>query len=168
MGKTQEPRIVSQDAPIHALGAGMDTSDARIMKVAPILGKRLTEARRSHPFEAKRPRLFVAVTSGYDEASGSYHYAMGDVVDSLDGAPAGLEAITVPAGTYAAFTVRPVLGFLWGPAIGRTYAQAYGRWLPASPWRSASGTVNHYEYHDERAARRFGAEMEIRIRIERK
>ena len=168
MRKLQEPTIIKQDAPIVALGAGMDTSDSRIMKDAPALGKRLTEARRAHPFEAKRPRLFVAVTSGYDEASGSYHYAMGDVVDSLDGAPAGLEAITVPAGTYAAFTVRPVLGFLWGPAIGRTYAHAYGRWLPASAWRSAPGPINHYEYHDERAARKFGAEMEIRIRIERK
>lgn len=168
MSKTQEPRIIVQDAPIHALGAGMDTSDSRIMKDAPLLGKRLTEARKAHPFEARRPRLFVAVTSGYDEASGGYHYAMGDVVDSLEGAPEGLEAITVPAGTYAAFTVRPILGFLWGPAIGRTYAQAYGAWLPSSAWKGAPGPINHYEYHDERAARKRGAEMEIRVRVERK
>jgi len=168
MRKLQEPTIIKQDAPIFALGAGMDTSDSRIMKDAPALGKRLTEARRSHPFEAKRPRLFVAVTSDYDEASGSYRYAMGDVVESPDGALPGLEVITVPAGTYAAFTVRPMFGFLWGPAIGRTYALAYGRWLPASPWRSAPDPVSHYEYHDERAARKFGAEMEIRLRVERK
>ena len=168
MRKLQEPMIITQDAPIHALGVGMDTSDSRIMKDAPVLGKRLTEARRAHPFEAKRPRLFVAVTSGYDEASGSYHYAMGDVVDSLDGAQAGLEAITVPAGTYASFTVGPILGFLWGPAIGRTYAHAYSAWLPSSAWKSAPGQISHYEYHDERAARKHGAEMEIRIRVERK
>jgi predicted transcriptional regulator YdeE len=168
MSASREPAIIEQKDEIHALGAGMDSSDSRIMKDAPLLGKRLTEARRAHPFEAKRPRLFVAVTSGYDEASGRYHYAMGDVVESLDGAPEGLEAITVPAGTYAAFIVRPLLGFLWGPAIARTYARAYGAWLPSSAWRSAPGPFNHYEYHDERAARKRGAEMEIRIRVERR
>ena len=168
MSKLQEPKIINQEAPIYALGAGMDTEDARIMKDAPALGKRLVEARKAHPFEGRRPRLFVAVTSCYDEVKGTYHYAMGDVVEGLEGAPAGLELSTVPSGIYAAFTVRPVLGFLWGPAIARTYALAYGTWLPSSPWRSASGPVNHYEYHDERAARKFGAEMEIRIRVERK
>lgn len=167
----REPKIVELKEPIYALGAGMDTSDASIMKDAKSLGERFAELRRTKPFEAKRPRLFVAPSYGYDKASGAYRYAMGDVVDGLEGAPEGLERITIPAGTYAAFVVRPLLGFLWGPAIGKAYGYVYGSWLPASPWRhdprrgGEGPALEHFEYHDERASRRRGAEMEIRVPV---
>jgi predicted transcriptional regulator YdeE len=169
--KEKGPTIMTMEAPIYALGAGMATSDKAIMKDAATLGKRFAELRRRAGFGALRPRLFVAATSGYDEASGKYRYAMGDAVGSLDGAPPELERITVPSGTYAAFVVRPIFGFLWGPAIGRTYAFAYRRWLPSSVWRhdprdSGDGKrIDHFEYHDERAARKKHPEMEIRIPI---
>jgi predicted transcriptional regulator YdeE len=134
------------------------------------LGKAFAEARRAHPFEAKRPRLFVAPTADYDRAAGTYRYSMGDEVASLDGAPAALERIAIPAGTYAAFTVRPILGFLWGPAIGMTYRRIFGDWLPRSAWRhdprdSGGRRIEHFEYHDERASRKRNPEMEIRVPV---
>jgi predicted transcriptional regulator YdeE len=166
-----EPSIVRMDEPIYALGVGADTSDKAIFKDAAALGKRFAEARRAHPFEALRPRLFVAATSGYDRGAGTYRYAMGDAVEALDGAPAELERITLPAGTYAAFAVRPILGILWGPAIGKAYGRIYGKWLPASAWRhdprvAPDGRrIEHFEYHDERASRRKNPEMEIRVPV---
>jgi len=169
--KGTEPTIIETERPIYALGAGADTSDKGIYKDAATLGERFAKARREHPFEAIRPRLFVAPTSGYDRAAGTYHYAMGDAVASLDGAPEGLERITLPSGTYAAFVVRPILGFLWGPAIGRTYGYIYGTWLPRSAWRhdprvAGDGRrIEHFEYHDERASRKRNPEMEIRVPI---
>lgn len=170
---TREPAIVEIGAPIRALGAGMDTSDARIRKDAVALGSRFAALRRERPFQALRPRLFVAATSGYDRTTGAYHYAMGDVVASQEGADPGLERITIPAGTYAAFVVRPLLGFLWAPAIGRAYAYIYGSWLPRSAWRhdprpespGSSRRIDHFEYHDERASRARRPEMEIRVPV---
>lgn len=167
----EEPAIVRMDKPIFAVGVGADTADKAIFKDAAALGKRFAEARREHPFEALRPRLFVAATSGYDRGSGTYRYALGDAVASLDGQPAELERITLPAGTYAAFAVRPILGFLWGPAIGKAYGYIYGKWLPASAWAhdprvSPDGRrIEHFEYHDERASRKRNPEMEIRLPI---
>jgi len=168
---TREPRIVAMEAPIYALGACADTSDRTIMKDAKALGERFAELRTAIGFEARRPRLFVAPSFGYDKASGAYRYAMGDVVESLEGAPEGLERMTIPAGTYAAFVVRPLLGFLWGPAIGKAYGHIYGSWLPSSSWRhdprraGEGPALEHFEYHDERASRRRGAEIEIRVPV---
>jgi predicted transcriptional regulator YdeE len=167
----EEPAIVRMDEPIFAVGVGADTSDKTIFKDSAALGKRFAEARRAHPFEALRPRLFVAATSGYDRDAGTYRYALGDAVASLDGAPAELERITLPAGTYAAFAVRPILGFLWGPAIGRAYGRIYGSWLPRSAWAhdprvAPDGRrIEHFEYHDERASRKRNPEMEIRVPV---
>jgi predicted transcriptional regulator YdeE len=174
MGKNEELEIIELREPILALGAGTDTSDKGIMKDAAALGDRFSGLRRAHPFEARRPRLFVAATSDYDRASGTYRYAMGDVVESHSAAPAELERITIPTGTYAAFVVRPLLGFLWGPAIGRAYAAIYGRVLPSSAWRHdprptgegpGAPRIDHFEYHDERASRKRRPEMEIRVPV---
>jgi predicted transcriptional regulator YdeE len=170
-GKRNEPAIVRMEAPIHALGVGMETSDRAIFKDAAELGKAFAEARRAHPFEAKRPRVFVAATSGYDRDAGTYRYSMGDAVASQEGAPAELERIELPPGTYAAFAVRPILGFLWGPAIGRAFGHIYGKWLPSSAWAhdprdSGDGRrIDHFEYHDERASRKRSPEMEIRVPV---
>jgi predicted transcriptional regulator YdeE len=172
MGKRgYEPAIVRMEKPTYALGAGMDSSDSRIMKDAAVLGSRFAELRGRTPFEAVSPRLFVAATSGYDRGTGEFRYAMGDVVADPELAPAGLERIAIPEGTYAAFVVRPLLGFLWGPAIGKAYAYIFGTWLPRSTWRHdprpAPGgrRLEHFEYHDERASRKRGPEMEIRVPI---
>lgn len=170
MGKdTREPDILTLAEDIHALGAGMDSSDASIRRDAPVLGARFQELRRRIPFEALRPRRFVAATSGYRPETGTYHYALGDAVASLEGAPEELEGITIPAGTYAAFIVRPLFGRLWAPAIGKTYAYIYGKWLPRSAWRhdprGEERRIDHFEFHDERAARKRRPEMEIRVPV---
>jgi predicted transcriptional regulator YdeE len=172
MAKNGEPRIITLDSPLYALGVGKDTSDTRIRKDAPELGARYARLRKRNPLDAVRPRIFVAATSAYDPTSTAYHYAMGDVVEGIGDTPEEMENIAIPAGLYAAFVVRPLLGFLWAPAIGKTYAYIYGSWLPKSPWRhdpreAGPGfpRVDHFEYHDERASRKRKPEMEIRVPI---
>lgn len=54
----------------------------------------------------------------------------------------GLKAFTLPAGAYGHVTVRPVLGFLWGPAIGKAKRNFYTRWLPGSAYRPAAWNMN--------------------------
>jgi predicted transcriptional regulator YdeE len=169
-GRT-EATIVTMDKAIYALGTGLDSSDARIGKDAAALGARFEAIRRKGLVAALRPRLFVAATTDYDLGSRAYHYAMGDAVSCFDGAPSALERITIPPGTYAAFVVRPRLGFLWGPAIGEAYAMIYGSWLPRSGWRhdpradERGRRLEHFEYHDERSSRGRQSEMEIRVPV---
>lgn len=162
-----QPDIVELERPILALGAGMDTGDRTIVRDAPELGKRFRALKAAGVPGAREPRLFVAVTTGYDRSSGAYRYSLGDAVQSFDGAPEAWERITVPAGTYAVFPVRPLLGFLWAPAIGRTYARAYGTWLPVSGFRHAPNGVEHFERHDARASRSLRPMMEIWIPVRR-
>jgi predicted transcriptional regulator YdeE len=173
-----EPQLVQQGQ-ILALGAGAETSDATIMSDSVQIGKRMAQVRAKIGDLAIRPRLFVAASMNYEKAAGTYRYAMGDAVTSFNNAAPGLERISVPAGLYAAFTVRPILGFLWGPAIGKAYAFIYGKWLPRSAYQhdprptetypdltGPTGKVlEHFEYHDERAARKRGAEIEIRVPV---
>jgi len=162
-----QPVVVELERPIFALGTGMQTGDRTIVRDAPELGKRFRALKETGVPRAVAPRLFVATTSGYDPASGAYRYALGDAVSSFDGASSEWERITIPAGTYAVFPVRPLLGFLWAPAIGRTYSLAYRTWLPGSGFLHAPNGIEHFERHDERAARRLRPMMEIWIPVQR-
>jgi predicted transcriptional regulator YdeE len=167
MGR-REPRIVEIEEPMVAAGLGAATSDKTIARDAAALGKRYAAIKGELGNRAFDPRIFIAASTDYDEKAGSYRYAMGDVVGTFVGLREEFERIIVPSGTYAVFRVRPVLGFLWAPAIGATYAYAYGKWLPSSAWIHAPGSLAHYEYHDERATRGLLAEIEIRIPVEPK
>lgn len=60
----------------------------------------------------------------------------------------GLGTAVLPAGLYAETTVRPVLGFLWGPAIGRAKGAFYAQWLPSSGYDARN---LEFEYHDARS-----------------
>jgi len=164
--KGPEPDIVELGEPMVAAGVSAATSDRTIARDAAALGRRYAAIKGELGNRVFSPRRFIAVSSDYDEAAGSYRYAMGDVVGTFVGLRDEFERIVVPSGSYAVFRVRPVLGFLWPPAIGAAYAYAYGKWLPSSAWRHAPGKLAHYEYHGERATRRLGAEIEIRIPVE--
>lgn len=161
----REPDIVEIEEPMVAAGVSTATSDKSIAADAKALGERYAAIKGELGNRAFSPRIFIAVSSGYDQGTGAYRYAMGDVVGTFVGLRDEFERIIVPSGTYAVFTVRPILGFLWGPAIGATYAYAYGKWLPASAWKHAPAGIEHYEYHDERASRKRRPEMEIRIPV---
>lgn len=59
-----------------------------------------------------------------------------------------LAAFTLEAGLYARITVRPKLGFLWGPAVGEAKRYFYTKWLPGSGYAARN---LEYELHTEKS-----------------
>lgn len=89
---------------------------------------------------------FYVVSRDYDRGSGRFTLFVGD-----DGSNRALETELLPAGTYARLRVRPMLGFLWGPAVGAAKRWFYTGWLP----KSAYEAVNlEYELHTEKTVGR--------------
>lgn len=60
----------------------------------------------------------------------------------------GLQRFLRPGGIYAKITVRPKLGFLWGPAIGEAKRFFYTQWLPRSPYEALN---MEYELHTQKS-----------------
>lgn len=92
---------------------------------------------------AKRRELlpFCVLSRNYDPASGEFDLFVGCLRPVI-----GLEPETLPAGHYAAITVRPKLGLFWGAAIGEAKRWFYETWLPASGYASAGF---EFELHTE-------------------
>jgi AraC family transcriptional regulator len=87
-------------------------------------------------------------------------YLAGIEVTCFDDVPERLAKVTVPAGQYAAFTVKGGLG-----AIPEAYGFINETWLPQSGFREARcGAV---EVYDERFVPSGLSEFEIRVAVER-
>lgn len=84
---------------------------------------------------------FYVLTQGYDPATGKFALFIG-----AEEAAEGLQMAQVPGGEYAVVTVRPKLGFLWGPAVGQAKQTVYARWLPGSGYAARN---LEYEYHTQ-------------------
>lgn len=56
-------------------------------------------------------------------------------------------------GTYEVFTVRPEARFLWGDTMGRMKRYTHNEGLSLSTYENA-GTIDDFEYHDERSVSR--------------
>lgn len=148
----REPQIINLNEPIHFVGLSNMTSDKSIGKDIRKLGKRFNniKSEKAIPY-SKDPRVFIAVTKGYDPGTGNMEYLMGDVVtQSSDNILDELNNYQVPAGKYAVFSIKPKASFLWGYTIGKTKQYIYAKWLPESQYESA-GTIDDFEYHDERS-----------------
>jgi AraC family transcriptional regulator len=92
---------------------------------------------------------------------------MGDVVTSFEQVPDGLTEFEIPVGTYAVFPVRPKNRFGWAIAIANTKRYAYGVWLPGSGYEPA-GTIDDFEYHDERSTRKRDPEIDLYVAVTQK
>lgn len=101
---------------------------------------------------------FYVVSREYRPDDGSFALFVG-------GEQSGkLESEILPAGTYAVISVRPRLGFLWGPAIGQAKRWFYTRWLPDSGYEA----VNlEYERHTQHSVGRHPS-IELRFAVRRK
>ncbi|MBN1438658.1 MAG: effector binding domain-containing protein [Anaerolineales bacterium] len=163
-----EPEVRDLKDPIRILGMAADTTMSRIYQDAPALGKRFSEFKKSHPIPSKKePWGFTAVSQGFARESGAFTYLMGDVVTDLDRVPAGLTGFEIPAGLYAVFPVRPKNRFAWGLAIANVKRYAYGKWLPRSGYDPA-GTVDDFEYHDERSLRKRNPQIDLYVAVRAK
>ena len=91
----------------------------------------------------KRVLPFYVVCSGYDEKTGGFELFVGG-----DKNADKLQSLTLEKGTYVRTTVRPKLGFLWGPAIGEAKREFYTKWLPQS---GLTAKNLEYEYHTQKS-----------------
>lgn len=118
-------------------GLSMPSADASLPRDIPKLTK---SVRAVLPEGTPQVPLYVIYT-GYDPAARTLTLAIGAETD----AP-GLVPITLPQGQYARVTVRPLLGVLWGPAIGKAKGDFYGKWLPTSAFAARN---MEYEHHTQ-------------------
>jgi AraC family transcriptional regulator len=163
-----QPRIVDLEQPIKIIGMAMETDMSRIYRDVPSLGKQFREYKRTHEIPArKQPWAFAAVSKGFKRETGTFSYIMGDVVTSLEKIPAGLMSFEIPAIKYAIFPVRPKNRFGWGLAIANTKRYVYNVWLPNSEYEPA-GTIDDFEYHDERSVRKSNPEIDLYVAIREK
>ncbi len=161
-----EPRIVELPAPIRIIGLGTETDMRHVYRDVAQLGKRFEAIKRELEIPNRvEPWGFAAVSEGFDEGSGAFTYTMGDVVSSLDEIPAGLTGLEIPTGTYAVFPVRPKNRFGWGIAIGHVKRYAFSTWLPNSNYKPAGGTIDDFEYHDERSKQRMNPEIDLFVAL---
>lgn len=146
-----EPGIVTLKEPIKMIGVSTRTGMKTIFKDAANLGQRYKQVKDQNLIQNKRsPWGFVAISKDF-QGTESWTYLMGDVVNTLDQVPAGLESFEIPAITYAVFPVHPKSKFAWGITIGRTKKYIYTDWLPNSQYEADPSILGDFEYHDERS-----------------
>lgn len=144
------------------------TDIRRIYRDVPALGKQFRKYKKAYDIpNTKRPWAFAAVSKGFDKASGTFSYIMGDVVTRIDTIPSGLVAFEIPAQKYVVFPVRPKSRWRWGIAIANTKRYAYTEWLPNSQYKPA-GEIDDFEYHDERSVRKRDPEIDLYVAIREK
>ncbi|QQO10114.1 hypothetical protein [Breznakiella homolactica] len=136
--KDSDITIVHQEEDRTIYGLWMKSSDRRIARDIPELSKK-------YSLITGRPGQvpFFVVTKGYNPGDGSFQLFIG----GQDAAPK-LEVALLPGGDYGITTVRPLLGFLWGAAIGRAKQYFYTRWLPASGYSSHN---MEFEFHSSKS-----------------
>jgi AraC family transcriptional regulator len=163
-----EPRIVDLDRPIEIVGVAVETNVKRVYRDVPALGKRFRAYKRTHDIpNLKQPWGFAAVSKDFDPQTGAFSYIIGDVVTNLEDVPEGLTPFEIPAIKYAVFPVRPRHRWGWARAIVDTKKYVYNVWLPQSEYEPA-GTVDDFEYHDDRSLRRSDPEIDLYVAIKQR
>lgn len=136
-------------------GLHQPSSDRTQSRDIPSLSKRFSHQLGEKPGDVLP---FYVISKDYRPDDGSFSLFIGGE------RPCELECETLPAGTYAVLSVRPKLGFLWGPAIGQAKRWFYTRWLPESGYEA----VNlEYERHTLQAVGR-NPSIELHFAIRRK
>lgn len=86
---------------------------------------------------------FYVLSRNYDPRTEAF-----ELLIAGDFAAPPLAAFTLEADLYARITVRPKLGFLWGPAVGEAKRYFYTKWLPGSGYAARN---LEYELHTEKS-----------------
>lgn len=110
-----EPKIVSLNEPIKAIGLSIKTGVKTVFKDIPGVGKKYKTYKDKHGIpNRKEPWSFIALSKNYKEETQTWEYTIGDVVTSFDAVPEELISFEIPPGMYAVFPVRPKNKFTWG------------------------------------------------------
>lgn len=135
------PKITISTQPEQLLyGIQGSSGDKTIAKDIPTLSKRYRTILDDPSLDAFP---FMVLTKNYDETIGAFDLFVGGTIENDQ-----LEAMVLPEGTYGTITVKPKLGFMWGPAIGEAKRYFYTKWLPTSGYEA----VNlEYELHTEKS-----------------
>jgi predicted transcriptional regulator YdeE len=92
-----EPKIVTLKEPIKMIGVSTRTGMKTIFKDAAGLGQKYKQVKDQGLIPNKKaPWAFVAISKNF-QGTESWDYLMGDVVNTLDHVPAGLECFEIPA-----------------------------------------------------------------------
>lgn len=130
-------------------GLWKKSNDKTVSKDIKALSKQVN-AVLSRP-EGKVLPYFV-LSRNYKEQSGDFELFIGSVTRKD-----GFVELGLLGGEYAKITVKPKLGFLWGPAVGEAKRYFYKSWLPASPFKALN---MEYEHHTEKS---MGKQPEIDV-----
>lgn len=162
-----EPKIVHLNEPIKMIGISTRTGMKTIFKDAANLGQKYKQLKDQGLIQNKKaPWGFVAISKNF-QGMESWDYLIGDVVNTLDNVPAGLESFEIPATTYAVFPIRPKSKFSWGIAIGRMKKYIYTEWLPGSKYEADPCILGDFEYHDERSLQK-KPEIDLYVAIKKR
>lgn len=144
-----EPKIVTLDKPIYAVGMGTKVNLKTVFKDIPKVGTDYKRYKDKNGIPNKvEPWSFVAMSKDYNEIEKTWDYAMGDVVNDFSTVPDGLTKIEIPAGKYAVFPIRPKNKFVWGFTISKMKEYVMQTWFPKSQYEA---TGMDFEFHDERS-----------------
>lgn len=121
-------------------GCGRASADRTIARDIPALSRAYARATESQPGGVLP--LYV-LSRDYDPAMGGFFLLVGG-----EAGDTALQAVELPAGTYARVEVRPELGLFWGAAIGRAKRWFYTVWLPGSGYAARN---LEYEYHTQKS-----------------
>jgi len=161
-----EPRIVTLEEPIRAIGLVMETDQGRARRDVARMGRSyLAIQQRVEIPNRREPWGVLAIRQDLDRTAATFTYMVGDVVTSLERVPEGLRGFEAPAGTYAVFPVRARNRLGWGLAVSQARKYAYETWLPKSSYRKADGGIDDFEYHDARCARRPNPEIDLYVAV---
>lgn len=116
------------------------SSDRTVSKDIPALSKRYYAAIGRDPGTVLP---FMVLSKDYDEKAHTFSLFIGGTTEHN-----ALKSAPLPEGLYGQITVRPKLGFLWGPAIGEAKRYFYAAWLPGSPYTARN---MEYELHTEKS-----------------
>ncbi len=160
------PCIVDLEQPIQIIGMGVNTDLKNVFRDIPALGKRFQKHKHEIP-NKRLPWGFAAVSKGLDREKGAFTYFMGDRVTTLEQIPDGLKGFEIPISKYVVFPIRPKNRLGWPIAIASAKKYIYGAWLPKSIFEPA-GTIDDFEYHDERSVRKHNPEIDLYVAIKEK
>ena len=102
---------------------------------------------------------FFVISKDYNKSTRDFQLFVGGSVQNDS-----LEIFTIPKGIYGRVTIKPKLGFLWGPSIGKAKRTFYLEWLPKSDY---SPLNMEYEHHTD-ASRGKNPQIDILFAIEKR
>ena len=160
-----EPRIVTLDEPIMAVGLHTKTNMKSVFRDLPKVYRKYLDLKAKHGIpDLKEPWEYVSLSDDFTEDK-TWVYHTGHVVAGFDKMPAVFTSFTIPAGNYAVFPLRPRNKILLGLAMGRMKRHIYLDWLPDSKYEFSG---KEFEYNNEEMSKKNPSFIDLYVGIKEK